>query len=141
MQLPLALTLEPSRRLGLMLLAAHGGALTILVEISAPGWMRLILLLLICCSFGLIRQRTHGGNRIASLLLRADGTLEYVRKNGQTGETQVHPDSTVTPQLTVVLLRLNKRLEALVLLPDSLPEEHFRQLRLWLRRQADAGLA
>ncbi|MFA7279686.1 MAG: protein YgfX [Sterolibacterium sp.] len=138
MQLPLALTLQGSRRLDLLLLAAHGFALAVLGAISAPDWMRWILLLLVCCSFGLTWQRTHGVKRIVRLLLRADGKLEYVRSNGETGETRVHPHSTVTPYLTVLLLRFDMRLEALVLLPDSLPEEAYRQLRLWLRWQAEA---
>ena len=139
MQLPMTLILQASRRLDVLLLVMHGVALAVLGAISASGWIRLMLLLLVCASFGTTWRRTHGAKRIVRLLLRADGKLEYLRSNGETGETRVHLHSTVTPQLTVLLLRFGKRLEALVLLPDSLPAEAFRQLRLWLRWQADAS--
>jgi hypothetical protein len=141
MQLPTALTLQASRRLDLLLLAAHCLALVVLGAISATDWLRWMLLLLVCCSFGLTWRRTHGAKRIVRLLLRADGKLGYVRSDGDTGETRVHPHSTVTPYLTVLLLRFGNRLEAVVLLSDSLPEEAFRQLRLWLRWQGDASPA
>ena len=136
MQLPVNLTLHSSRRLAILLLAAHGGALAVLIVISLPVWIRLILLLLICWSGGSTLQRTNGRNRIAGLLLRADGKMEYTRLNGEFGEALPHPHSTVTPQLTILLFRLCKRLESLVLLADSLNEEDFRRLRLWLRWQS-----
>jgi toxin CptA len=139
MQLPATLSLRPSPRLDILLLAAHGAALAVLSAISIPDLIRALLLLLICCSAGLAWQRAHGRGRIVSLLLRADGKLEYARLNGESGEAQPHPHTTVTPQLTLLLLRLGKRLEALALLPDSLPAEEFRQLRLWLRWQAAAN--
>lgn len=139
MQLPLTLTLQPSLRLTLLLLAAHLGALTVLIAISIPDWIRLVLLLIVCCSAGLVWQRAHGRERIVSLMLRADGKLEYTRLNGESGEAQPHPHTTVTPQLTILLLRLGKRIEALVLLPDSLHAEEFRRLRLWLRWRVEAS--
>lgn len=140
MQLPVViLTLRPSPRLDILLLAAHGVALAVVSVISIPDWIRLVLLLMVCCSAGLVWQRDHGRERIVKLMLRADGKLEYIRLNGESGEAQPHPHTTVTPQLTILLLRLGKRIEALVLLPDSLHAEEYRQLRLWLRWQAAAN--
>ena len=139
MQLPVLLTLRPSRRLDILLLAAHLGALAALSAISIPDWIKMTLLLLICCSAGIAWQRARGRSRIVSLTLRADGKLEYARLNGESGEAQPHPHTTVTPQLTLLLLRFGKRLEALVLMPDSLPAEEFRQLRLWLRWRVEAS--
>lgn len=74
------------------------------------------------------------------MLLRTDGKLEYTRANGESGESLIHPHTTVTAQLTILLLRLGKRVEALVLLADSLNQEDFRRLRLWLRWQAGANI-
>lgn len=139
MQLPVILTLRPSSRLAHLLLLAYGAALAVLSAISIPDWIRLVLLLMVFCSAGLVWQRAHGRTRIVSLLLRADGKLEYTRLNGESGEAQPHPHTTATPQLTILLLRLGKRIEALVLLPDSLHAEEFRWLRLWLRWQAEAS--
>jgi toxin CptA len=133
MLLPLTLTLHHSRRLGLLLGAMHLGAATAASLISIPWWIKLVLLSLILASalrqlFGLT-----GKNRICRLTLKDDGRLEFSREDGSGGEARLHPQSTVTSPLVVLLLRLEGRVESLVFLPDSLDEEDFRQLRLWLR--------
>ena len=138
MQLPLNLTLLASRRLAIMLLVAHAGAIAMLAAISAPLWIRALLFLLIAWSAWHSLQKIHGSLRIIRLILKADGRLEYLRLSGESGEATVHPNSTVMPQLTVLLLRLEKGSEPLIVLPDSLNAEDFRQLRLWLRWRAAA---
>ncbi|MFA7270387.1 MAG: protein YgfX [Sterolibacterium sp.] len=136
MQLPVTLPLHPSRQLATLLLVAHAGAVSVLVVVSPPVWIGLIFLPAIVWYAWRTRRRTHGSARIAHLVLRADGRLEYIRVNGESGEALIHPHTTVMPQLTVLLLRMGRRIESLVLLPDSLSAENFRLLRLWLRWQA-----
>ncbi len=136
MQLPVVLTLHPSRQLAILLLLAHGGALAVVFAIVLPIWIKLVLLAAITVSIGHILRRLHGLRRIARLTLRSDGLLEYVRGNDESGEARIHPHTTVTPLLTVLLLRQGRRSEVLVVLPDALSREDFRRLRLWLRWQA-----
>ena len=136
MQLPVTLTLRPSRRLALLLLAVHGGALVLVAAIALPVWIKLALLPAIFWSAWRALKRIRGGQRIAFLMLRSDGRLDCTRCNDQVVEARIHPHTTVTPQLTVILLRIDKRIEPLVVLTDSLNAEEFRKLRLWLLWQA-----
>jgi len=153
MQLPLTLKLYPSRRLALLLVAAHGATLAAVAAIDTPVWFRSLVMLGIALSLSLAIYKMHGSRRIIRLTLRSDGLLEVGRLNEQSGQSvqsatlRVHPHSTVTSLLTVVLLengkrgKCGKRLEALTLLPDALNSEDYRRLRLWLRWQAVTGTA
>lgn len=136
MQLPVTLTLQPSRRLALLLLAVHSGVLGLLAAVTISFWIKLLLLPAILFSAWRVLKSIWRRQRIIRLTLRADGRLDYLRLNAAIGEARIHPHTTVTPQLTVLLLSSERRIEPLVLLPDSLDAEEFRQLRLWLRWQA-----
>ena len=136
MQLPLTLSLRPSCRLGLLLAAAHGGAVAAALLISIPWWLKLVLLAAILASALHQLLRLTGQRRICRLILRDDGRLEFSRIDGSCGEARIHPQTTVTSLLAVLLLRQEGRIEALVLLPDALDAEDFRLLRLWLRWRA-----
>ncbi|MEK7736261.1 MAG: protein YgfX [Pseudomonadota bacterium] len=136
MQLPVVLTLQPSRQLALLLLLAHAAALIVVIAIVLPIWVKPTLLLAIGISAWRNLRSLHDLRRIARLTLRSDGRLEYYRSNEESGEARIHPHTTVTAWLCVVLLRHGKRIEVLVVMPDALNDEDFRQLRLWLRWQA-----
>lgn len=136
MQLPVVLTLQPSRQLALLLLLAHAAALIVVIAIVLPIWVKPTLLLAIGISAWRNLRSLHDLRRIARLTLRGDGRLEYYRSNEESGEARIHPHTTVTAWLCVVLLRQGKRIEVLVVMPDALNDEDFRQLRLWLRWQA-----
>ncbi|MBI3525846.1 MAG: hypothetical protein HY066_15240 [Betaproteobacteria bacterium] len=136
MRLPCDISLHPSRQLTLLLLLAHGGAVAVVFAIVLPVWLKLLLLAAIAASLGRILYRSYGRQRIIRLILRGDGLLEYVRSNDQPGEARIHPNTTVTPWLSVLLLQQGKRIEVLTVLADGLSREDFRHLRLWLRWHA-----
>lgn len=135
MQLPFTLQLRPSPscQLAILLAVTHGVALAAVMLVSLPLWIKFALLASIFASVwrNLIRQR--GPHSIVSLTLRGDGWLEFSRQDGSRGEARLHPHTTVTSLMTVLLLRQEGRIEALVLLPDAIESEDFRLLRLWLR--------
>ena len=134
MQLPLTLTLHPSRRLAAVLLVAHLWAMATLAAIAVPFPLRTISLLLIAWSAWRSLRGIYGRARMTRLVLKAEGKLEYFRLDGRSGEATAGTNSTVMPQLTVLLLRGTAEGPiSVVLLSDSLGAENFRQLRLWLR--------
>jgi toxin CptA len=141
MQLPHTLNLQPSRRLALLLVAAHGGTLASATMIDLPIGFKLLVMVGIVLSLLFALFKMHGSRQVIQLTLRSDGLLEVRRQNEQSGQSEsarlrVHPHSMVTSFLTVLLLEQGKRLEALTLLPDALNSEDFRCLRLWLRWKA-----
>ncbi|MCX7172770.1 MAG: hypothetical protein NT159_02325 [Proteobacteria bacterium] len=133
MQLPITVKLQPSRNLALLLVAVHFGALLVVGSVELPVWIKLVLLLPIVLSLWIGLHHLYGARRIVLLTLRDKGVVEYLRLNEETGETSIHLQSTVSPLLTVILLRQSSGLETLVLLPDSLSQDDYRRLRLWLR--------
>ena len=143
MQLPLTLSLRRSRRLTVLLVAAHALAAAAAFFLFPHWWLMLFLLAVILISAGLTLRRLGSPDRICRLTLRGDGQLAFSRADGSAGEARLHPQTTVMAFLCVLLLRVRGRVEALVLLPDALDAEDFRQLRLWLRwrgaREGEVG--
>ena len=72
---------------------------------------------------------------IIGLRLAAGDRLECLRAAGDCVAAAVLADSTVFTRLIVLRLRVGEevRVTSLVLLPDQMPAEQFRVLRLWLR--------
>ena len=137
MQLPYPIRLHRSRQLDLLLSCAHAGALAAAALTALPGWLRLALATAILASAWLCLRRLSGDKRCCRLALRADGRLDFERADGITGVASVLAQSTVSAWLTVLLLSLSGRREALCILPDMLSPEDFRVLRLWLRWRAE----
>ncbi len=141
MQLPLSLFLKPSQRLVVLLIAAHGAlATSIVVLVTSTARVTittLLLVLLFVVVLSLFWQlvRLFGPKRINHLILHKDGTIEYFCLDGSGGTARVDPRTTVTPWLTVLLLRTGseRRMIGLTVLSDALAENDFRCLRLWLR--------
>jgi hypothetical protein len=132
---PLAISLKPSRRLLLILSLAHLVAAGAVLASRLHPWAAALLLLLVGAS--LARQRAQP--QVAALILRGDGSMETVGADGTASAAAVHAHTLVLSSLVVLLYRQQGRLRALTLLGDSLAEEDFRQLRLWLRWRTAAA--
>lgn len=128
-------SIKPSPRLLLVQLLAHTVAAGAVLASAIAPWVAALLLLLVGAS--LARQR--GSIPVAGLLLHGDGRCETVGADGTASEVVIHPHTLVLAFLIVLLYRQDGRLRSLTLLGDSLPEEDFRQLRLWLRWRSGAA--
>jgi len=127
--LPLVVTLKPSRRLRQGLLALHLlAAAAVLLADLPPLWQAGLLPVL-----G-VSLLWHARRAAPPLVLRgkADGSLE-VRRDDEWRPLELAPSSTVLPLLTVLHFKEADARRHLVILPDSLPPEDFRRLRVWLR--------
>lgn len=127
--LPLVVTLAPSRVLRVLLWLLHGlAAVAVLIADLPPLWQAGLLLALGGSLLWHARQTTP------PLVLRgkADGSLE--RRSDDTWlRVELSASSTVLPRLTVLHIKEQGSRRHLVILPDSLPAEDFRRLRVWLR--------
>ena len=135
MQFPISIELHRSKLLFLLLVALHGGAAAGVAVLPWPPGARALLLLLIGASLLWAVRRLP----LAGLWLVARDRIECVQADGRRVSAEVLPDSTVFSWMIVLRLRLEgeKRTCALVVLPDQLTRDKFRQLRLWLRWQAE----
>lgn len=118
-------------------------ACCIVMLLAMPSQIKLILILMIIMS-AVYAVLKYGLLSLPSsyIILKVDSKnqLQLIRKDGKTLNMNVEADSTVTLYLTV----LNSRVEdaswlqglfghALIIFPDAINAESYRQLRVWLR--------
>ncbi len=125
----LPLSLKPSRRLLLIQSLAHLVAAGAVLVANLPAWLLAFLLLLTGASLARVRRPLT----VAGVVLGGDGGIEIVGADGTASEAAVHPHTLVLSFLVVLLYRQQGRLRSMTLLGDSLADDDFRQLRLWLR--------
>lgn len=153
---PLRLTPAPSRCLGIALAAAHSAAAMLLWAAPAPAWAWISGTALLGASFGyhwLRHARLRLPRSVAALELtrerEAELRCEFALRDGRRITGRVLGSSVALPWLVVLAVRPEgSRLSRhLALLPDSLPPEDFRALRVALRwgyatealREPDSG--
>jgi hypothetical protein len=136
--LPLALTLRRSRRLDFLLFALHLLAGAALLPLALPGAARAALAALVIVSLvaSLIAQRQREG---LVLHLGVRGAMELSTKVGARGTVTIDAYTTLLPGLIVLVLRQEGGRIVLPLLADSLGNEDFRRLRLWLRARGEGA--
>ncbi|TCJ14751.1 hypothetical protein EZJ19_09215 [Parasulfuritortus cantonensis] len=129
----LGLEVRPSAIFRNVVMAAHvlAGLATWLAGLA--GWQPAVLVIALAASF---IQYTRS-RRTTVLRGHADGRLE-IRVGDDWHPATVGPDTVVLSWLVVMRYRMEggRRHASLVVLPDSLPAQDFRHLRIWLRWQA-----
>ena len=140
---PIRLDFKPSITLTLIICAMGLGAGVILILPALIGQIKLMLGIFILsaviytvCQYGLLSLPWS----YIALNVSSSNQVQLVRRDGKQIDVHVRGDSVVTPYLTVVNCQvinapLLARLFAphLVILPDALDAESYRQLRVWLR--------
>lgn len=132
---PFTIALRSSRRLLLIQVLAHFGAMAAVFIATIPAWLAALSLATLLLSLAHLRRAPA----ILALNVQGDGRLEKVGADGTAVEIVLHPHTRVLPFLVVLLFKQapSRRLQSLTLLADSLDAEDFRQLRLWLRWRAE----
>jgi len=140
---PIQLDFKPSVTLTLIICLIGIGAGAILILTTLVWQIKLLLGFLIftaviynACQYGLLLLPWS----CIALNVDSRNQLQLVRKDGKVLSVVVCSDSVVTPSLTVLNCKIQDanifaRLFAvhLVILPDMLETEAYRQLRVWLR--------
>lgn len=128
----LTLTIAPSRWMRIALLTLHGLAGLAVLLADFDWWIQGILLIVTAASLA-FHLRSH-----PPLELRAepDGIL-LIRAGDDWQPVALLPSTMVTPALTVLHFRHEwGKQGSHVILPDSLPADDFRLLRIWLKWKA-----
>jgi len=132
-RLPIRIALRPSRlQIGLL------GGLHMLAAVSVAIlpwslWLRGALLASVVFLFWHLRPSAQ----VSGLRLGERGQLTLLDPQAEPLPVRVCPDTTVFSQLIVLRVREDEsnRVLSFPLLPDSMSDEEFRRLRLWLRWQ------
>lgn len=131
MQFPIHIVLHRSRLLVVLLLLFHALAASSVIGLPWAWPVRYVLLFLL----GFSLWNALKAPKILGLRLSADGSLVCRLADGEPAEALLLPDSAAFRQLIVLRMRIGDAwpITSLVLLPDSMPADQFRVLRLWLR--------
>lgn len=129
------LVLSSSAYLAALLTVVHGLALLSLAAVL-PAWAAVASggLILASLAYYLLRDAwLMLGASCVALAMDEEGVEMYLR-NGKRVAGVVLKDSVVTPALAVINVRPQdaRGTRSLVILPDSLDAESFRELRVWL---------
>lgn len=141
---PIQIDFKPSSSLGLIIFAMGSGASAIILNLPALNaqiklllvMMTLVAVIYHICRYGLLMLPWS----CVALKINSKNQLQVIYRNGRLVCVDVCRDTVVTPYLTVINCKAHDanffaRLLALhiVILPDMLDAENFRQLRVWLR--------
>ena len=128
---------QPSRYLVLALAVMHGVAWVSLLLLALPAWADAALFGLLAVN--LLHHVSHKSwltARPAGIAMQLDEDKVIVtERNGRQVAGKVLPDSIIAPLLTIVnfLPQGSRSVRSVVILPDSLDTDSFRQLRVGLR--------
>lgn len=142
---PIQLDFKPSILLiTLMLCFAVMISLIVMLVDLIWYWQLIIIVTLVgSTAYAISMHGTRGLPwSVVKLTINAKQELHVVRKDGQRIPVQVEASSVVTPYLTLLQLStiqverhekawLNR--QAIIVLPDNVEREAYRQLRVWLR--------
>ena len=141
--LRLSLKFSPYLAIGLTL--GHLAALACVLIVPSPLWLKLLLSGALVAS--LIHTLTlhawrNRASSIIALQCDRDGLAVIQMRSGEEREARVLGSSFVAWYLTIVVLKPNmsRRVHTLLVLPDMLEAEQFRQLRVWLKWRVGRGV-
>lgn len=128
---------QPSPTLAAILVVAYGATMLALLKLNLPFWAVAALLLLLFFSLQHPMRRDawlSAPTSIVKLVLTGEDVVLTLR-NGDQLTGRLLQNSLMTPFLTVlnVLPPGAYLARSIIILPDSLDSESFRQLRVWLK--------
>jgi len=134
----LRVALQPSRIGSVVLGTVTIGTALLLAFLPADIWLRAAAILITGAGgIHALRYAVSISTRraIVALELGADRRAITTDRSGRRGEAMVQPESHVGAMLTTLVLRPDgaRRSRSLLVLPDTMPADEFRRLRVLLR--------
>lgn len=137
MQLP-RLKLTAYKQLAGLLSLLYAITLVILLFSNGHGWLKLLLLLAVSIYvwYAITRFALRtSSSAIMQCWLDEKGLWNLQTKTGRLYRGILRGDSLITPYLTILSFKINKRYWplAITITPDAIDKEAFRRLRVYLR--------
>jgi toxin CptA len=134
---PIQLVLKPSYLLAIILASAGLGAIAILASVPLPLIARVFLIFAVVAAtvYHIMNILLWLPWSLDKLELNGKGELHVSRRDGKTQAVHILPSSFVMPYLTILNLAIRgtKWHRSMLVMPDRVENEAFRQLRVWLR--------
>ena len=138
---PLSIDLVPSRLRRAFIFAAYGAAMAVMLVMPLGAALRAWSVLLVMA----LAVQAWRREPPAALVVRLDGTLAIVERDGTAHEATLAAGGYVGVRMVTIVYRRTgrPRSEALAIFPDMLPADDMRRLRVRLaysRSDDDAGV-
>lgn len=134
----LKISIKPSRRLALLLCLAHGAAAAAALLTDVSIWVKISLVLVIgascaSCLYGPALLRS--GKAIVSFEIKDGRAVSFQTLRGEWHQGMLLDSSFVSPWLAILNIKMEASRFArhVVIMPDGIDADDFRQLRVWLR--------
>lgn len=136
-------SVAPSLYLSCLLFLMHVGALAILIFAEIPSWLFLLLAgLLLYSQFDALMRYAwlRMPESCMSLLFSEYASVEILTQGGVRHACKLQTGSLVLPFLAVLRLGSERRRFgwSVIILPDTIGQESFRRLRVWLKWKGQA---
>ncbi len=142
----LSIQLQPSKQLAILLSLAHCTAAGAFWPLALPMIVKMIIIFLLAGSLYYYLRRYAwliSAQSIVALHLTGRNQCELKTNTGSAIDTVIDASTFVAPYMTVLCLKEDQihRYRTVVILPDGIDADSFRQLRIWLkwRWQADSA--
>lgn len=134
----LFIRLRPSRQLAILLSLAHGTAAGVFWPLALPVMIKVTVTLLLAGSLYYYLRRyvwLISPQAIISLRLTGKNTCSIWLLTNNRVDCLIHASTFVASYMTVLCLKTDQTAwrRTVVILPDGIDTEKFRQLRVWLR--------
>jgi hypothetical protein len=138
---PLRVDLVPSRLRRAFIVASYGSTACLCAALPLDGWLRGWSVLLVAA----LAAKAWRIDTPAALIVRLDGTLALLARDGTSTEALLMNGGYLGPRLVSIVYRPlgRRRCRAVAVLPDMLAADDLRRLRVRLgysRSDDDAGL-
>lgn len=132
--------LHPSRIFSALLFSVYSLAILIVLILPIADWARAALVVLLLCALVYYLRRNAWLSLPSSpVAIRIAGKdIALLGRDGSELTGQVWADSVVTPMLTIlnILPQGKRNMRSVVIFPDSMDAERFRELRVLLKWSA-----
>jgi hypothetical protein len=135
-------TLGPSRIAGAAVVLVFTATAVLAAWLPWPHSVRAVMVLALG-AYAIVLARSWAtrstGHAVVAAAVGIDRRISLTEANGERVEGVVHADSYVGSMLTTIVVRLpaRRRLRTVAILPDMLPAEDLRRLRVLLRLGRD----
>jgi len=132
---PIRLAPGCSRALTLLFSIVYGGSVLLLLSVDLDGWVKIAGTGIVVAAFVLAFRHhvLHVGKVVALATLHGDGSWLLQLGDDTESRASLEPYSVVLPWFSALNFRLTDgRRRALLLMPDNIDHESFRQLRVRL---------
>ncbi len=130
------ISLKPSARLTVFFIAMYGCVTWSIWSSFAPWWLKILSTSICICSFIFVMRQyvwLSTSSAVVKVMLKPDERWELVRRSGLVEAVALQGDTIIAPFGIILNFKKERSNTSILICPDSVAGEQFRQLCVQLR--------